>query len=328
MFMILWYLPLILMIYLSIRSLVSVFKAPPPEDKGSFEFSKIMLIIFGLMVFILIAGLLFLYNSSMVKSADIYGAVILGIFYVIAGLLATLFGTLSTMYTSMDNNKDYQSRRKWILLIGTVLIYLPLFFSLGRYYVEQTKTGVIGGISQEKAIKIADQQISPLVNHKFLRAKKIDNWSNDAAAWEVTYEIKNKRGEYVLNYMVMVSAVDGSILNLNDKVELTILNNGKPYPDVEVETIKGRDGGGNTIVIKWDYEYGITDENGKVKLDLPNYNNEQYYFWVILPDGSKVFSKIAQPHKESYTLDVKDLVISPSSIQTSPQIVPSGATWR
>lgn len=319
-----WYLPLILMIYLSIRSLVSVFKAPPPEDKGSFEFSKIMLIIFGFMVFILIAGLLFLYNSSTVKSADIYGGVILGIFYVNAGLSSTLFGVLSAMYGSMNNNKDYQSRRKWIILIGTILIYSPIFFSSGSYYVRQSKTGVIGGISQGGAIKIADQQMSPLVNHQFLQAKKIDNWSNDAAAWEVTYEIKNKLGEYVLNYMVMVSAVDGSILNLNDKVELTILNNGKPYPDVEVETIRGRDGGGNTIVIEWDYEYGITDENGKVKLDLPNYNNEQYYFWVILPNGSKVFSKIAQPHKESYTLDVKDLVFTNPSVQSSPQTIPSG----
>lgn len=235
------------------------------------------------------------------------GLALTAIFYFFFITLSALAGFLASFYNSPKNLVFFI-----VFSIFTILNYYPVFsYSYHSYQVNVGRGVINTPVTQEKAIEISKQTLKPGVNYQYMGVSFNENWSEEAAAWEVTYEIRDKKGEFVKDLYIMVNAKDGSIFPEPNtvEVEFTLLNRGKPAVDWEVITEWADPKGENSIVIHYVYDYGLTDQSGKVKLQLRNYEEENAYLFIIYNKGEyKNFYKINKPFKNSY-------IVTPTAIK-------------
>lgn len=183
----------------------------------------LILSIISLVVFIFFAGLAIWVGFRIIFFSKTIGGggsglAVAAMSYYLFITIAALVGLVAAAYSDSYTKLTFQKIRTILVVVITLIMYFPLVYYVSGMAVSMFKRGEIegisigrtsiGGISEEKAVSIAKQQINSGVNYQIatnIPPKKISNFTEDgAAAWEVTFEFFDKNGNRFMNHSLML----------------------------------------------------------------------------------------------------------------------------
>jgi len=324
MFLLLAYLfsPLVLalgLLLVSIRALILYRRNPEKrQTQTAFRWT-----IFGLFAIIcgLIGAILFSYelNFSPPQTESVLGAGVWLLFtsmLVVFSVLLSFSGFLfSFIYQSQNERILFQKVRFWLVIILLILaIAVPATMTWIRISNEtkqvaaqkakeeeerKINVGLIGGITEEKAISSATDEIG-YTPHKGDQIRKIDDYSPDLVVWEYSTTLCNKNDQPVLNKTLRINAKDGSIVTGPSKalIKIHLLKQGKPLNNSEVvlKLVSSQTNLPTTID-----DYAISDNQGNAYLIVANWTKSIIFF----PEENKSFG--VEPPIHDYTINLETL---------------------
>lgn len=243
---------------------------------------------------------------------SLFGVLIVGAF-----ALPPITSIFALLYSD-KSNKIFYNTKIVILILGILISAIPdtYFFILSaNYTVREIRSGAIKPISREVAIAAAEKELNSKVKHDKPNVEFIDNLTEDAAAYSISYGLYNKGGsEVVLSYHVDIHARTGKPIYWNDdkKVKIVNLRNGKPIANAEIYSftntfIYSNTGNEPTAEVT---DYGITNDDGSAKL-LIYYPKYKTKIFLYDEEEKKLKYFDLTENKNNYTFDWSKAKIAP-----------------